>query len=220
MPVMTKRPVLLPPASPSELLSYILNGHRYPTTLLIGASKQQFLQSLLENIKTPLETSDQSEDGPHALLQATLYQVAVSRHIRIAFIPTVTHLRAYLAAFSSESAPVCAPPVAVDASSEPLLLVYGFLELHRLTSEWSAQGIGDSAAALVEAASSTGDHYLRAAIIEPTGGAEEASGDGREELVPVLSGMSRREDGSWIGRAVQARRILERWFEENGDKNG
>jgi hypothetical protein len=212
---MKKRPALLPPASPSQLLSYILTHHRYPTTLLIGASKQQFLQSLLEDINTPLATSDRGEDDPRALLQVTLRQVAVSRHIRIAFIPTVTHLRAYLAAFSSEVAPVRAPPATFDAHSEPLLLVYGFLELHRLTSEWSAQGIGDSAAALVEAASSTGDHGLRAAIIEPTSGAEEASVDDPEELVPVLSGMSRREDGSWVGRAVPARRILERWFEEN-----
>ncbi|KAL1843176.1 hypothetical protein VTJ49DRAFT_2727 [Mycothermus thermophilus] len=138
----------------------------------------------------------------HPLLTPTLAQLSTTRHIRTVFVPTVSHLRAFLsdfslvddkaAAFLSSThhkppprnfPPLPPPPPPPPPQHQqpnthhrhlsteprkpleknPLLLVYDFLALHRHTSEWSAQGIGASAAGLVEAAARTG---LRAVVVE------------------------------------------------------
>ena len=113
----------------------------------------------------------------------------------------------------------------------PLLVVYGLLELHRDTIEWSAQGLGNSAAGLVEAGWRTGRKVV---ILEERGMDDGLSdiGEGKrrnnrpnvwEEGVPMLNGSVRRaglesEDGGWSGRTVEAGRILARWFKfEKGD---
>jgi len=150
------------------------------------------------------------------LLAAPLYQVAVSRHIRVVFVPTVSHLRALLSVFSVADSKVGAPPPSADRISAspktPLLLIYGFLELHRSTSEWSVQGISNTAAVLVETAKRVA---FQAAVIEPP---SELDMDGLwTEKVPVLSGSASRirpgfEGSGWTGRTVTVRRILGRWF--------
>jgi hypothetical protein len=111
----------------------------------------------------------------------------------------------------------------------PLLVVYGLLELHRDTSEWSAQGLGNSVAGLVEAGWRAGRKVV---LLEERGmGDDLRDGDGNvgaeerrkgrrrvwEERVPMLNGSVRRaglesEDGGWSGRTVEVGRILARWF--------
>ncbi|AEO66328.1 uncharacterized protein THITE_2114342 [Thermothielavioides terrestris NRRL 8126] len=199
---------------------------------------------------------------PHPLLTAPLAQLAVTRHIRTVFIPTVTHLRAFLSVFS---VPVEGPPLPgrarippapvrsgrgdgdrgrsrkggreIDSSSSsssssktgpPLLVVYGFLALHRGTSEWSVQGLGASAAALVEAGRRA---RLGVVVVEQQqqrqqqrppvgleqGGALLTKEALLEERVPVLSGSARRAGGGlqgtgWAGKTVDVGRVLGRWF--------
>ncbi|KAL2019838.1 hypothetical protein VTK56DRAFT_9100 [Thermocarpiscus australiensis] len=207
----------------------------------------------------PLQTHDPPKPNKAArLLRSPLYQVAVARHIRTVFTPTVTHLRAFLSVFSvhddhhDPSSKVSPPPPGAGTTSAttskvaqahskiappappppppPLLLVYGFLALHRDTSEWSVQGVSNSAAVLVEAASRAG---LRAVVVErrrwEVGGRDFQSDSqqvgGREmrellaERVPVLSGSARRtgldaqlEGSGWTGRTVDVGRVLGRWF--------
>ncbi|KAL4722540.1 hypothetical protein ACLX1H_010418 [Fusarium chlamydosporum] len=212
---MTSQPIVLAPATPSELLSYIISHHRYPTTIIIGSPKAEFQASLVEDIVHHLTLQDDSEDSTtepsHVLLKAPLYQIAISRHIRILFAPTVTHLRAYLSVFTPKDSSIPAPPNHTPSSRAPLLLVYGLLALHRDASEWSAQGIGNSAALLVDAASRTG---FRAAVIEPKGiGGHENLEHLEGEMIPLLNGTARRDDGSWSGRTVTTKQILNRWFE-------
>lgn len=108
------------------------------------------------------------------------------------------------------------------------MLVYGFLGLHRDTSEWSAQGISATAAGLVEAARRTG---FGAVVVDApmfAAGEEEdrlAEGIGNvaaglamlEEEVPLLSGSVARAGGdfdeaAWTGRKVSVDRVLGRWF--------
>lgn len=214
------RPIVLSPATPSELLAYILSYHTHPTTLLISWPRQQFLDALIQDMKQQLPSPasrDQDDDHPspnHPLLKATLMQVAVSRHIRIAFVPTITHLRAYLATFSAAESRIPPPPPSLAPSPSgrgALLLVYGFLELHRDGSEWSAQGLNTSAAGFVESAAR---NAFRAAIVEPR--RTDADDELRKALgenVPVLNGSTRRDDGSWSGRTVPIQRVLARWFE-------
>jgi hypothetical protein len=167
-------------------------------------------------------------------LVPTLHQIAISRHINLVFVPTVSHLRAYLAVFSSTEAEIQAPlekKFDKPGTKLPFLVVYGLLELHRDTSEWSAQGLGNSIAGLVEAGWRTG----RKVVVLEERGKDECLSDleveeGRknrvkvwEEGVPMLNGSVRQagpesEDGGWSGRTVEVGRILARWFKfGNGD---
>lgn len=261
-------PLLLSPALPSELLSYILQYEAYPTTLVICYPRADFLSSLVNDVRGPTHSYHPDGDENHQdqareavpppaaapLLSTLLYQLAIARHIRMVFIPTVSHLRAYLSVFksaadhspSSKTPPLPPPPDSGGAwpkgqrqrrqQQPPLLLVYGFLTLHRDTSEWSAQGVSASAAALVEASRMT---RFRAVVVEPPrsgeeemqvqqddelGGAQGVAGAAVSgnvqmlaEQMPVLSASVIRaggdfDDAAWTGRKVTVGRVLSRWF--------
>ncbi|KAI1381868.1 hypothetical protein F4677DRAFT_399959 [Hypoxylon crocopeplum] len=234
--------LFLSPALPSELLDYILNHHTHPTTLIICSSRSEFLASLANDIrhetiqapevihpaekyetKEPLPSAiaqgpDQEQKvGQHKLLSSPLYQIATSRHVRVIYIPTVTHLRASLSVFSPDDSRVPPPPANFNSSGKhpPCIILYGFLDVHRDTSEWSAQGLGNSVAAAVELG-----HRLswQVVIIEPRRhNSASAFEDTLKESVPFLSGGGRRlgpdsDEGGWTGRTVEVGRVLKRWF--------
>ena len=105
--------------------------------------------------------------------------------------------------------------------------MYGVVELHRDTSEWSAQGLGNSLAGLVEAGERSGRKIVlveerKEQGVEDRGdwSEDEIKRERRkvwEERVPMLNGSVRRpglesEDGAWSGRTVEVGRILARWF--------
>lgn len=232
-------PLILSPALPSELLTYIIRRHEHPTTLIVCSTQAKFLKSLLSDAQESLPAA--GEDGQasalSSLLSSPLYQVAIARHIRMIFVPTVSHLRACLSVFNTKDCKVPPPPLTTNsggARTPPLLLVYGFLALHRDTSEWSAQGISSTAANLVETVRRVG---LRAVIVDSPRVAmqSEDGGDERDEgaddgdlggeteqtslseEVPVLSASARRagahlDDADWTGRTVTVERVLGRWF--------
>ncbi|KXH52236.1 hypothetical protein CSIM01_12246 [Colletotrichum simmondsii] len=211
-------PTVLSPASPAELLHYILTFQPYPTTLLICYQRQDFISALVSDSRKNIsqQNHEQPEDlPPLPLLSATLLQTAIARHIRMLFIPSVTHLRAFLSAFDTSDSLIPPPPNFPSSDSKsrpPLLLVYGFLDLHRDSSEWSAQGLSSSAAVLIEAARRA-DTKFKPVIVEPrgAGGHEDFTSLLRDDA-PVLSGSSRRSEGVWMGRTVEVRRVLGRWF--------
>ena len=247
---MSPRPVALPPALPSELLTYILTHQTYPTTLIICQPRSTFLSSLLASIPQTLRAQpppppedgfsdpelEPASDPPplHPLLVPTLHQIATSRYVNLVFIPTLSHLRAYLTIFSNTEADGKGPPEKrfdKPGKKPPLLVVYGLLELHRDTSEWSTQGLGNSVAGLVEAGWRMG---RRVVVLEERGLDDRSSDMGVEERrknkvkiweegVPMLNGSVRRaglesEDGGWSGRTVEVGRILARWFQfERGE---
>ncbi|KLU86006.1 hypothetical protein MAPG_05025, partial [Magnaporthiopsis poae ATCC 64411] len=140
-------PKVLSPALPSELISYILGQHKYPTTLVVCIPRADFISAFLDEAAgeiraetLPLPSSPEQPDGnttkgpaeqheqhdsqqePHpegvaqptgradaaaaathrarAILSTPLRQTAVARHIRTVFVPTVSHLRAFLSVFS------------------------------------------------------------------------------------------------------------------------
>ncbi|KAM3513364.1 hypothetical protein MY11210_002945 [Beauveria gryllotalpidicola] len=222
------RPLILPPSTPRAFLTRVLDTLSHPTTVLICASRPDFLHaavSELHDTPAPSSSSSLSTSSPPDVLSATLARLATSRHIRVAFAPSVVHLRAYLSVFPATK-PVPAPPPVQQQQQQQktpaLLLVYGFLDVHRDGSEWSAQGIGCSAACVVEAAKRGG---LLAALMEPTGWGEDGGGGGGEqqdgetgwaayeEQIPLLSTTaSVREDRTWGVPCTSARTILQRWF--------
>ncbi|KAI4863425.1 hypothetical protein F4820DRAFT_427050 [Hypoxylon rubiginosum] len=222
------------PALPSELLTYILNHGAYPTTLIICSTRAGFISSLVDDVRgeTALESSlaecvaeasdvqgekSKREARQHRFLSSPLYQVATSRHIRVVYIPTVTHLRAYLSVFSPEESPIPPPPSNFKSSRDecPRMILFGFLDMHRDTSEWSAQGLSNSLSTVVELA-----HRLswQAAIIEPRKrDSSSAFEDVLKEHIPFLSGGGRRpgldsDEGGWTGRTVEVGRVMKRWF--------
>ncbi|KAI1095034.1 hypothetical protein F5B19DRAFT_396581 [Rostrohypoxylon terebratum] len=233
----------LSPALPSELLTYILNHHVYPTTLIICSPRQEFLAALADDVyrgvagteeDIPAEQGAETSPPPDVvsdadridqeqarqkqrLLSSPLYQVATSRHIRVVYLPTVTHLRAYLSVFSPDESKIPGPPAGFSTSARypPHIILYGFLEMHRDTSEWSAQGIGNSASTLVELGHRLKWHTV---ITEPRKhNAIQPFEDMLKETVPFLSGGGRRvgpdsEEGGWTGRTVEIGRVLKRWF--------
>ncbi len=176
----------LRPCLPTELLSYVLQ-QTYPTSLIICSTRAAFLSSLdkatllppplrssehdivqeseqpAKHVEDPSaeeeeeEVSNNPREHRHPLLVPTLHQISTSRHTTTAFIPTVSHLRAYLSTFAStalpKSCPLSANAQTLDRQGNPvpLVVVYGLIKLHKGTSEWSAQGLGSTCAGLVEA---------------------------------------------------------------------
>ncbi|KPM45377.1 hypothetical protein AK830_g1155 [Neonectria ditissima] len=219
---MTSRATVLSPATPSEFLLHTLSSQRYPTTIVIGRSQQEFLRAVVEEVALQLSTErtskqDNLQDGSNEktisrpFLESPLSQVALSRHIRLVFISTITHLRAYLSILSAANSPVAAPPGYTPDGNPPLLLVYGLLALHRDTSEWSAQGLGNSTAVLVDCAAR---NAFLPVVVEPRGaGGHDGLDHLARETVPILNGTPRNEDGIWNGRSVTVQQVMSRWFE-------
>lgn len=194
------------------------------------AAANYTMEEMGSDLEQDMELLDpEPPDGPPAritpLLQPSIHRVAIAKHIRVIFVPSVSHLRAWLTVFPPVSAttvppppPAAAPVFSRKTETAPLLLLFGFLDLHRDTSEWSAQGLSNSCATLVEAAREKG---MRATVVEPSkdwDGEVRAAEDVLEEEMPMLSGAERRavrdqdEGSGWVGRTVSVRRVLGRWF--------
>lgn len=193
-------PLLLKPVPPTNLLTQILHQTTHPTTLIICSTRADFFATIL------------SQSNANQLSTSPIHQIAIARHIRLLFIPTVSHLRAYLGIFDGPTDAKIEPPptTAPKSVKQPWLIVYNFLDLHRDTSEWSAQGLGATAAGVVDAARRTG---FRAVLVDAPYGGEEKE----EEMVPILSANAVRSggevgEGSWTGRRVPVSRVLGRWF--------
>ncbi|SPN99895.1 uncharacterized protein DNG_02747 [Cephalotrichum gorgonifer] len=218
-------PLFHSPATPSELLSYLVSCQSYPTTLIVCCPREPFQDALAHHVASVLASGSNSsgEDSPastpqrhkravEALLAAPLYQTAIAKHIRILFVPTVSHLRAYLSVFDPADSKVPPPPnhvPATDSSRTPLLMVYGLLDTHRDTSEWNAQGLSCTVSILVEAAARA---TYKPVIIEPRGDDGHPNLDTLlSEAVPLL-GPNVANQGVWSGRTVSIGRILGRWF--------
>lgn len=226
----------LAPATPSELLAYLVAHQTYPTTLILCCPRPEFQQALLHNVAAALNPTDRPVDAqtegpsalpkdaslehaPQALVSASLHQAAIAKHIRVLFAPTVSHLRACLATFSPLGSGKVPPPplytgVALgDPSAKPFIVLYGLLDAHRDTSEWNAQGISCTASLLVDTAHRT--NYIPV-LVEPKDDDGHPSLEALlAETVPLLDNTTMSE-GPWSGRRVDIRRVLERWFDFHG----
>ncbi|KAH6632380.1 hypothetical protein F5144DRAFT_533867 [Chaetomium tenue] len=229
----------------SSLTQDILHQQQQPRPLpadepLDTPTSQQTTTDPRPNPKPGQQQQQQQHKKAHPLLTPHLAQLATTRSIRTVFVPTVTHLRAFLSVFSvssTSSSPLSpssttnrhkltppAPPPALPPHQKevdptkpppPRLVVYDFLALHRGSSEWSVQGLGASSAALVEAGRREG---VGVVVVEGGRlGVGMTMGEALAEGVPVLSGGGRKvggelEGSGWVGKTVGVGRVLGRWF--------
>lgn len=240
-------PVALTPALPSELVTYLLTFESRPITLIACQPRDRFLQSLLQSIPIasptlqPQPQRNDNETEPeeilprnpftrHQLLIPTIHQILTSRNINLIFVHSLSHLRAYLAVFHPSKRKDTHPRQSLNGGKH-LLVIYGILELHRDTTEWSAQGLGQTLAGVVE--TSYHDDLSVELVEERTQQQRNEDAEFEElskkelrkarrqealqiwdEEVPVLSGGSSKKvaEGGWSGRKVEVGRILRRWF--------
>ncbi|KAF7945977.1 uncharacterized protein EAE97_005015 [Botrytis byssoidea] len=234
--------ITLPPALPSELLTWILNHGAYPTTILICKPRAAFISSLLADVtsstpplpSSPIDipssppnpaTSDAQPQTPsHSLLIKTLHQVSLSRHISIIYIPTISHLRAHLSVLSPDAASkIGAPPDPKwdkVGRKRAMIVVYGLIDLHRDTSEWSAQGLNRSLAGLVEIGGR--DKRVVVCLEERDRKIEssesmEVDGDGNEDIAGPTNDRNGFDSGENIGRDNRTRKV---WDEHVPMLNG
>lgn len=240
----SKSPVALsPPILPSTLLTFILNHHKSPTTLVICSARESFLEEIsFSTRESPLheppssQPTTQSYQPPHSLLVPRLHLIAKSQDIKLIYAPTLPHLRAFLA--TRQPAPKTSfqhsnddngYKTAQPRARPPLLAIFGLAKLHHSTAEHSAQGLSRTLASAVEAAAIGGEHLL---LIEPpldvydetalesAEAGERSASDPWKEQVPILSGSIRFGDQErvWAGKTVEVGRVFAKWcrFQSDG----
>ena len=225
-----QRRVVLPPINCIDFIDYILHSHSVPTTLVVCSSREIFLELLQSSIHNthPTVRSDTPENGIpktlHRFLIPTIHLLATSRTVKLAFAPTLPHLRAFLAVFghSLESvASTCS--YEKTGTCTPTLAILGLVALHQFTGEYSAQGLSRTLANAVDAADSA-DVRLVLAELRVQQAMEQAIDDGGpiievqeidpwKEQVPLLSNSIRIGDDqrAWAGKTIDVARVVERW---------
>ncbi|MCJ1325654.1 hypothetical protein MMC10_002317 [Thelotrema lepadinum] len=194
----------------SACIRYVLD-QEIATLVVICSSREEFLRDLASELSPSQEPGD-GERVDHEifptldLLNPTIKLIARSKHVRVAYVPTLRHLRAYLSSLNSREA-------AMEANTR--LAVLNLLELHRSTSEFSAQGISRTLALLVDTAS---QNDARLDILEGIEYREVDEASGRptshfNEGVPILNGSTRStgDERVWAGRTVEIGSILAKW---------
>ena len=218
--------IVLPPMPCSDFITYILNRHKEPTTLLICSTKDSFLKDLLSTAhasqpEEPAQTSEISATQ-HYLFNSTINLVAKSSSVNIVFVPTLPHLRAYLATYSMPSE--TASSVAVNNDSGHLaafLGIWGLVHLHRSTAEYSAQGLSRTIASAVESLSFGKQQLVLAEYRGTPEGGELESADMSDmtsanpwkDQVPLLSGSIRYggEERNLAGNTTTIESIVAKW---------
>ncbi|KAL8954999.1 MAG: hypothetical protein Q9183_006835, partial [Haloplaca sp. 2 TL-2023] len=157
--------IALSPMMCNDFIEYVIHHHLQPTTIVVCSSREAFLENLQSSLQAigPQQdstTGERNEDNAslHPLLIPTIHQLSTSRTITLAFAPSLPHLRAYLASYVSMSVSkaMSVLPRAKPGVQVPMLAVYGLVNLHRTTTEYSVQGLSRSFAIAVEAADSWG----------------------------------------------------------------
>jgi hypothetical protein len=235
-------PLFFSPALPSELFTLVLEKCASPATLLICSTPEDFNDALkMETIAWREEKAaalyetmrrldtDQDVELPTAeprppwLRSQCSMSTIGGNNVRVVFTPSVGHLRAWLAVFPRTGPGDESPEdKAGPAELTNVLFVYNFLGIHRDTDEWTAQGLGNTASALIEGATR---NRLQPIIVEPSMYVEEGYVDLGvmiDQEVPILSlknmkalawGLEEEDDGSWITETTPVRKVLGRWFQ-------
>ncbi|KAF2672176.1 hypothetical protein BT63DRAFT_190618 [Microthyrium microscopicum] len=211
---MPSSPKIQHPLALPALLNTIITEEG-PTTLIICLSRTTFIRHLLNQLPPT-----------HTLFTPTLDLLSNLNlaNTRLVFCPSVPALLAYLSTLCQQNK---SSEEGGGINGGRLMLAYP-LALHAHTSSWSAQGLSQTAAALVMAGRRTG---MEVVVVEPVAphNIHEARvddyDDGRpddaededvwKQRVPILSASSTKSGDSgrpWVGRTVETGQVFRRWF--------
>lgn len=214
------------PMTCHEFIDYILRRHEHPSTVVVCSSREAFLDRLSRSLHTETADSpnhiDETEESSPPLLIPTIYQLATSKTVTMAFASSLPHLRAYLASYLPLGSPLedsaLLPP---PGQPSPLLAVYGLINLHRATTEYSVQGLSRSLAITVEAADAWSMRLMLIEASEDWESSDLESGpeatavtanDPWKEQVPLLSSSVLPSDERLrTGRTVEVRAVIAKW---------
>ena len=221
-----QEPVAVQLVDSHEILDFIFTKN-LTTALIPCVSRSDYLADLLGNLHRTPPSQWSTSDGGCDFLSPSLQLLAASRKVKLAFTPTLPHLRAYLAAFNPSTKYGAAWLQCRQSSFPvPILLILGLVDLHRPTNEHSAQGISRTIAIAVESARLAGlklviGEYHKGADNNDvngfhegvTGVSDRATQDPWAEEIPILSGSIRFGNNEELrtGSTVDVGRVLKRW---------
>ena len=247
----SSRPQVVTAIRLGEFIQHVLKDKNKSVTLVVCATQERFTEQLLaacvDTQSTAIREAQRPSDGDtveveaesepalretHALLkQPSLVQLANSRNVKLVFCHDLTHLRAYLATLAIPKPRIKSTTHIEGDNQQPLLLaILNPIDIHRLTTSFSAQGLNRTFALAVEAAHATRKHLVMVEFVEcQHREAEQAveeyelesddvpatsSVDPWDEEVSILN-VTTKSFGAggrgWVGRTVTIRRIAERW---------
>lgn len=224
MPLSTGgRPIVFESINATTFLQHITRYHTEPSTIIVCLSREEFLKRLLaECQESDVDEFSHLEEYRHPLLIPTIQLLATSRTINLAYMPTLMHLRAYLAGYLTPERST-SPAAVYDkpGMNVRILAMVNLLHLHKQTDDFSAQSLSRTLALAVDTAT---QHNMNLVVAEfPV--APEAKGIEPDDIpsttnpwteqLPLLNSRVHYggDDRTWTGRTVQVRRVMEAWFE-------
>lgn len=214
------------PMTCHEFIDYILRPHQYPSTVVVCSSREAFLDRLSLSLHTETADSsthiDETEQSSSPLLIPTIYQLATSKTVTMAFASSLPHLRAYLASYLPLRSPLDDSTLLPRSGQQgPLLAVYGLVNLHRATTEYSVQGLSRSLAIAVEAAYAWS---MRLTLVEasedwdlsnlesgPEAAAVTANDPWREQVPLLSSSVLPSDERLRSARTIEVRAVIAKW---------
>ena len=214
-------------SSLTDFLHFILM-RKTKTTLVTCSSRDAFLQQLISERNSENLDSSSYHPGPRQLSDPSIQLIAALRLINLAFVPSLSHLRAYLSSYPPEigSAEGDAPKNS-DEDRPNSLVILNPLAAHRDSSEFSAQGLSKTFALAVE---TTIAHSISLEIVEiwehgqvvPLDEVEGNSDVVRQRTdinpwkihVPLLNESVRTlgDERVWAGKSIEVSKVIEQWF--------
>ena len=213
-------------ASTLDFVTHLLHNHAAPSILVICGTEESFLRTLLHDLRlfsTRNEGLEPIQHQEHMLLTPTLHLLAKAASLRIAYVPTLAHLRAYLATFSTQSKTSDAHNTSEKIGlPTPTMALLNPLAVHRSTGDLTAQGLNRTISLAVEAAHRQNMQLVIVDLNQERGNGEEPSvgtvnveepSDSWDERIPLLNSSLRfkGEERAWAGKTVKISYIAGRW---------
>ncbi|PYH44500.1 uncharacterized protein BP01DRAFT_264454, partial [Aspergillus saccharolyticus JOP 1030-1] len=177
------------------------------TTLIICSTRDQFLIRLLA---TTRPARGENTRHHHRLYGKTIELLSRSSRIRVLFCPTLQNLRACLAVIGTQRVIQENKMLYEKTEARPLMAVLDPLSLHVPTTEFSAQGLSRTFAALAETSFKAGMNLILCECQDST----PPDSSLWNMQVPLLNSTVRvSEETALFRRTVPVKRVAERWFE-------
>ena len=218
----SRKPTAIQARDIQELVDHVIHHHSILTTLIICSSREECYRELLVATSGVSDegdtTSNGDEESQHALLKPTLHLIATTANVKLVFVPTLPQLRAYLSVYQPGQIQQDTPLHEQAGNRVPSLVIWGLVNLHRSTTEHSAQGLSRTLSAAFEVAYNCRQKLI---IAEPQllrahedgGSSEEVVHSPWKEQIPLLSGSARviADQRTFAGRRIEVGDVVGKW---------